>query len=278
MAVASISLTYSVDDGTDYRDTYIRDGIVDASNLSCYFHKSECPSADVTRHALAHDYGGYGSAFTSDCGNYTDITDVLNSDTAYPYYCRRSPGRQEFAYRFNEYNFDDIWKSYPYLTNRIITVGSGDCFTYRQTGKPINVTDVNGDGDGRSISFKNDTYNGSIDIPNANLGLQGTTYTYQGIHPPAEAKTVSCGHRCITMWAYKNPESDAPELDNPESETPRFYQCPITVSEVSNAMQDAHKIPNGVAREAAASIALQGRWSGPYNDKHWMQYQFYANG
>lgn len=268
MAVALISLTYSVDDGTNYRGTYIRDGIVNASNLSCYYHNDTCLS-EVTRYALAHDYGGYGLGPTSEsreCGDYSEIADVLNSDIAYPYW---SNGKQEFAYRFNEYNFDDVAKSYPYLTNRTITVSSGDCVTYDVTDDSAKVEGVSGDGDGFEISYKNDTNNGSIIIPSASLGRQGTTYIYRGTKPVAEAETTfSCGDRCITMWAYKNPEST----------NPRFYQCPITVSAVSNAWQEAHNIPNGVAREAAASIALQGRWFGDITNQQWTQYQFYANG
>lgn len=266
MAVASINLTYSVDDGTDFRGTFIREGIVNASNLSCYYGSGKCPQT-VTRHALAHDYGEYAGSF--ECGNYTKLDEVLNSPLNYPYYCRNTPNMQEFSYRFNEYNFDDKKKSYPYFTNRILTVQSGDCLTYEETNRTY-LRDVTGDGSGYKISFRNDTYNNSISLPKSSLGNFATTFIYRDIKPPAEAKANACGDRCITMWAYQNPVTS--------NLTGRFYQCPINVSSVSNATQNAHRIPDDVAREAAASIALQGRWSGTIDDQHYTQYQFYANG
>lgn len=174
---------------------------------------------------------------------------------------------REYSYRFNEYNLDDTEKSYPYFTNRIITVRSGNCFIYEETNRTY-LPDVTGDGSGYNISFRNDTFNGSISIPRASLGRSATTFIYRGIKPPAEAKAIACGDRCLTMWAYKNPATD--------NFNGTFYQCPINVTSVSNATQDIHKIPDDVAREAAASIALQGRWTGKKHD--YTQYQFYANG
>lgn len=171
---------------------------------------------------------------------------------------------QEFSYRFNEYNPNDLQKSYPFFSNRTVTAWSDPCFTYNETNRTP-LPDVKGDGAGVKISYKNDTFNDSISIPNSSLGDQGTTYVYRGIRPPADATAISCGPRCITMWAYKNPKS----------ENPRLYQCPINVSAVRNATQDAHNIPNGVARVAAASIALEGRFSGNFD---FTQYQFYADG
>lgn len=273
MAVALISLTFSVDDGVDFRDTYTRHGTVNASDLSCYYHYNndnhqyDCPRP-VTRHALAHDYGEYASSF--DCKNYTEIAEVVYSTLNSPYYCRTTPRMQEFSYRFNEYNPNDTQKSYPFFSNRTVTASSGHCFTYDETNR-TSLPDVSDDGGGLQISYKNDTFNASISIPNSSLGSQGTTYIYRGIHPPADAAPadaggIACGPRCITMWAYENPVSDHP---------PRFYQCPISVSAVRNAMQDVHNIPDGVARVAAASIALQGRYSGTSD---FTQYQFYADG
>lgn len=265
MAVALISLTYSVGDGTDYRGTFIRDGNVNASDLSCYhrLHSRYCAPPAMGQ-ALARDYGEYASSY--ECGNYTEIAEVLNSDSNHPFYCRNIPHMQKFAYRFNEYNIDDKQKSYPYFSNRTITTWSGDCFTY----DGFNIThlpDVNGNGAGWNISYKNNSFENHISIPKSSLGKNGTTYIYRDINPPPEAKEIACGDRCITMWAYENPESH-----------PRLYQCPINVSPVSNATQDAHKIPDGVARLAAASIALQGRWGGRLSNRSFTQYQFYAYG
>lgn len=81
MAVALINLTYSVDDGTDFRGTFIREGIVNASDLSCYYKAGKCPQT-ATRHAPAHDYGVNARSF--ECAIYTDINEVLNSPLNYP--------------------------------------------------------------------------------------------------------------------------------------------------------------------------------------------------
>ena len=80
------------------------------------------------------------------------------------------------------------------------------------------------------------------------------------------------------MWAYK-------AAGYGESST--FYQCPITVSnvtEVSNntpvandtqVSNDTQKVSDGMARLAAAAIALQGRPSG---NNTGIKYQLYTSG
>lgn len=267
MAVASISLTYSVDDGTDYRGTYIKDGIVNASYLSCYQSPGlDCEEFIATGHALAHAYGEYGSPFA--CGEYTELAEVLNSTLDYTYYRRLTPQKQEFAYRFNEYNPTDEKFSYPHFTNRIITAWSGACLSYNVTGK-VQVPGISGDGQGQNMSYGNGTFNGSIPIPDSALGLSSTTYIYRDTKPPeANGPATACGDRCVMMWASRNPSA----LNGSTT----LFQCPINVSPVSNAMQDAHQVPDSVARIAAASIALQGRWSSNNGDYDYTQYQFYA--
>lgn len=269
MAVASISLTYSVDDGTDYQSTFIRDGIVNASYLSCYQRAGlDCKTSIATGHALAHAYGESGSPFA--CGEYTELAEVLKSTTYYMYYCRQTPQKQEFAYRFIEYNPADESNSYPHFTNRIITAWSGACLSYNVTGM-VKVPEISNDGQGQNMSYGNSTFNGSINIPGSALGLASTTYIYRDNNPPEENPATACGDRCIMMWASKNPGA------SPNAST-TLYQCPINVSPVSNATQDAHQVPASVARIAAASIALQGRWSLNNGDRDYTQYQYYAYG
>ena len=113
-----------------------------------------------------------------------------------------------------------------------------------------------------------------IAIPREYLGREGTTYIYQGKHDPTSATIYICGDRCIWMWAYKNPSGYPPESPEPSA----FYQCPVSISVVNNASLPQHSIPDGVAKIAAASIALQGRFAGPVNDPDYKQYQFYASG
>lgn len=148
MAAASISLTYSLHDGTEYQGSFIRNGIVNAFYLSCYKRAElDCEKLVATGHALAHAYGEYGSSFA--CSEYTELAEVLNSTVDYIYYCRQTPQRREFAYRFNEYNEQ---YSYPHFTNRIITAWSGACFSYIVTGM-VKVPDVSGDDQGKKYEI-----------------------------------------------------------------------------------------------------------------------------
>lgn len=249
-----------MDDGTSYNDTYLRDGQVQVSNLSCYFHKRNCPTP-ITIHALAHAYGE--TALASECGNFSELTAGTKSKQDYRYFCKRNVPRQEFAYRFKEYNPNDTQRAYPYFTDRIITASSGDCLEFDQAG--ATVPDEVGNMDATNYTYRiTQSENGSISIPNSSLGREGTTYIYRGITVPAKASAYSCGPRCILMWAYKNPGA---------TDGPKFYQCPVNISLVSNSTVPAHDVSDAVARVAAASIALQGRF-----DPSFRQYQFYAKG
>ena len=257
-----VSLTYSVVDGTNWKDTYTRPGLANASNLKYY---SIGPhggySGDVTNQARAHANGEVALAFP--CGPYNDTSQILESQDDYRYYCRKTPNRQEFAYCFNEYNPNDTHQSYPRFTNRIITASSGECFEYRMVGEPRDGSDGNVD-----YKYTNGTVNGNITIPGQSSAFEGTTYIYQGINTPQKAVKYACGPRCIWMWAHK---SRGP---NPGQKSV-FYQCPITVNLVSNTTDDTQKISDDMARIAAASIALQGR---PSSNNIWKQYQLYTFG
>lgn len=242
-------------------------GTVNASDLACYykeFDQNSCPE-DVTAQAVAHSYGEL--ALRSSCGLYDDISDLQNSKYDYSYYCRRDG--QEFAYRFNDYNPNDTQKVYPLFTNRTITASSGSCFTYSRLGNATMTRDTAGDLEALNYTYTNGTFEDTIVIPKQSLGLSGTTYVYRGVKLPQHATTYACGDRCMWMWAFK--------AQSPEEE-PAFYQCPITISGVSNATNAAQNVSNDVARIAAASIALQGRWAGTFQNKIWTQYQFYPAG
>ena len=239
-----VSLTFSVDDGRDYNDTYIRPGTANASNLTCYsdyFNHGSC-GGDVASQALAHAYGDL--ARSSECGPYTNIPEVLKYKNNYGYYCKRARHQQEFAYRFNEYNPLDIQKVYPRLTDRTITASSGDCLKYSMIGDPTTVD--NGD---LLYKYTNHTYNGSIRIPGESGAIDGTTWVYRDTKIPQEADEYACGPRCIKMWAHRA---------NGHGEHSTFYECPITVNHVSNSLHNEQDVSDGIARLAAASIALQG--------------------
>ena len=254
-----ISLTYSVVDGTSWNDTYTRPGLANAANLTCYSYNplGTC-GGDIPSQARAHANGDVALGFP--CGPYNDTLQVLESKNDYRYYCRRTRYQQVFAYRFNEYNPNDTQKNYPLFTNRIITASAGQCFNYTMDGEPSDASDGNS-----LFKFKNETYSGNITIPAQSGAWDGTTFIYGGTRIPEEAVTYACGPRCILVWAHRA---------RGHGEESTFFQCPITVNLVSNA-NGTQQVPNGIARLAATSIALQGR---PYPKNIWKQYQLYTFG
>ena len=163
-----ITQTYSVPGGTNWNDTYVRGSHVNATNLTCYYHhiydarQYICDKSDETVQGIVHLYGEYafGSLSESnDCEKYTTIEDILRSRTNPKYYCRRTSGRQEFAYRFLEYNPKDDQRTYPFLTNRTITASAGPCYSYS-----VSHVDKGTESGGRwsNYTYSNGTFSGSI--------------------------------------------------------------------------------------------------------------------
>ena len=218
---------------------------------------------------MAHSWGEQ-SQNNADCEPYDDLADILNSKEDPPYFCRRTPGKQEFAYRFKEYNPNDKQKIYPAFTDRIITVSSDAYLKYNVSSNADNpevIANCFGLA-GYAYAYQNSTYNNTACIPISSSGWSATTYMYFGVRTPALDEDFSCGNRCKRIWAYR---SNGPYA---AKNSAAFFQCPVTVNEVSNTTSDQHQIPDAVARAAAASIALQGRWTGNVTDKVWVQYQF----
>lgn len=265
--VALISLTYTVNDGKTYNDTYFSNGPVNVANLTGYFNGDRLLSAEDNQ-ALAHTYGETSQS-NKECESYEDIADVYRSPNNPPYFCRRTVGKHEFAYRFKEYNPKDIERDYPSFTHRIITTSSGVCLKYTELGQSDGL-DLNKNMAAKNFAFFNSTYKSNISIPISHLGWASTTYIYRGPDIPSLDQDNSCGARCLWIWAHRD--------SVPNNNVSTFFQCPITISEVSNMTTDLYNVPDSVARVAAASIALQGRWVlGPQpNTKIWTQYQFYA--
>ena len=246
----------------------MRPSRVNFADLSCFYHfvydrkTYRCEASELT-HGIVHAYGesAYGSLTQAkDCVQYSDVADVVHSQRNPVYFCRRFPGQQEFAYRFLEYNPRDQQQTYPFLTNRVITVSAGQCTVY-------SVTSVKRGSDIGSQWTKyklNDTTAGELLIPARIDNFDGTVYIYRDRGIPQDATRWSCGPRCIRMWAHKTVFSNEPTT---------VYQCPITVSPVRNASLHQHRINDGVARLAASAIGLEG---GKSNSDHgWTQFQFY---
>ena len=266
--VALINLTYNLNDGTDWNGTYTIPGKVNVSDISCYHRAGGCPAEDhqdVTQ-ANAHSNGELAAA--DECGSYNTTADILSSKKDYTYFCRRTPGRQEFAYRFSEYNPRDEQKTFPHFTNRTITASSGPCIIYSQVNNVLG-PDINGLMSAWNYTFTNGSYTSNIMIPVNREAWNGTTYVFRGVRIPQEADAWSCGPRCMWMWAHKSPGA---------GEDPLFYQCPITVSHVRNVMDPRHDLADGLARVAASSIGLQGRYVNMSSHLIWTQYQSYPYG
>lgn len=266
-----MTLTYDFEAGSNYKGTYRTTDTVNAPDLSCYFHNRTCPiprgaddlSAEETKQGLAHNHGQ--SSMSSDCGLYFDskfeTSKVYKDKDKYQYYCNRNLGQQQFAYRFLEFNPKDKERTYPWLTDRVITTSSGKCTVYNETDsergdrqQKYNITSTDGS--------ETDT----IDIPFAVEQMRATTWIYRGKLEPAKAKDQQCGRRCINVWAHRNAGMGEPST---------FYKCPITVGEVSNAKNDAQKVPDDIAYLAGASIAVNGRARiANVKQLDWTQYQF----
>ena len=266
-SVALLSQTYSFDDGRDWSGTYITDGAVNVPNLTCYFHcqgvHPVCEPYPVITQGIAHNYGEQAESLP--CGLYNETMEILSLNDNFPYYCRRTPNMQEFAYRFLEWNPEDTQRSYPFLSNRIITASSGRCINYTGLPNPVLVRDDDGHLAAWNFTYQNNSYVGSVIVPTASTLEGGTTYLYRGFHPPEGATIFACGPRCIWMWAQR--------YDGYNS-TSEFFQCPITISPVKNSHDPIFDVPDGVARLAAASIGLQGRFAGKGEDANWAQSQY----
>ena len=173
-------------------------------NLRCYHHwdltadkerlfhwgfpTDEYLTRDTTgaelQQALAHRHGDAGhDALTerSPCGAYDTTEDILNDEIPCRYHCRRQRDRQEFAYRFLEFDPEDAGDAYPSLTNRIVRASSGPCLSYNQSG--LERPDLPDPLDQR-VSVWNYTYTnssnftGTITIPVKLDTINGTTYVY----------------------------------------------------------------------------------------------------
>lgn len=267
ISVARVTLTFDMADGRAFNDTYTTHGIVNASSLSSYYNDGS-KNWLVSAHATAHSYGV--QAHDVPCGSYQTIADVLDSKHDYSYYC--STSNPEFTYRFNEYNPADFQKAYPRFTDRTITASAGECLVYDVKNQTDGPNEVDARGPGSTFLYGNDTFTEEIRIPKSYLGSGYTTYLYRGSRPPPNATSQTCGDpRCMWMWALRN------ELDK---EQPKFYQCPITISEVRNTQNESQIVSNDVARIAAVSIGLEGRWVGnpQVGRRNFRSYQYYNLG
>ena len=258
-----LGLMSSMDGGTDSNGTFNRpNGSVNVTNLECYRLGPDCPTAPETPQSLAHAFGEI--TFSQNECPYSTDGDIQNSPQRCFYFRRND--NQELAYRYVEYNLQDTTYAYPYLTDRIIKSSVGHCYQY-------NVSDDKLQGQIRMLTFNNATYSGILPIPYPDAGDDATTFVYNGTLAPQNTTVEACGPRCVRLYAYRGVGAQT-------NRTRAMFQCPITVGLVSNATQNAHNVSDAIARLAAASIALTGRYSdaGLGTPKIWRQYQLFPWG
>ena len=263
-----------MDGGTDATTITTRNGTVSVSRIDCYYAENRCgnrPDAppEITQ-SQAHTYGELTRGQMR-CP-YTTDQDIYNSPQNCTYFYNSVS--LEFAYRFAEYNPHDRARAYPYLTKRIVRASADNCHQYSVSS--IDAIDSQ-DGEKATWMFRyhNQTFNGSLPIPKADAANDSSTYVYNGLLAPQNATVQSCGPRCIQLFALRN---EGTATTRPRS----LFQCSVTVSNVSNANEDAHHLPDDNARLAAASIALSGRYTRPIGggprQRQWQQYQLYPFG
>ena len=269
--IAMLSLNYSMDLGTGSADTYTVPGTISAPRLDCYTNGNNCEASLVAPQTTAHSFGELTRGET--CCPYNTTADIFSADQSCPYFC--SADKQQFAYRFNEYNPLDNTSSYPYLSYRLITSNVEACYEYDvDWGKSYLKDSPDGKQDTQVFSFHNNTYSSQIPIPNSAGSFNSTTYVYNGTNIPQLATLVACGPRCLTIYTLR--------LGIPPSGgilPATIFGCDISVSNVTNITAPWQVYSNDMARLAIASIALTGRSFDPAGPGiSWQQYQLYPWG
>ena len=264
---------YSWDGGSNSSGTTWSDDTVLFPKLDCYYDNGTCATAEgrppEIAPNLAHSYGELiASQFPC---SYSSDDDILSSNQTCDYFY--STTSHEFAYRYSEFNPQDLAGGYPFLTNRIIKASSGKCFQYDA------FFNNQKDRFGMTLwTFNDGKHNNTISIPVEDTAFDSTTYVYNGTLTPQKAleqpEGQACGSRCLNIFALR-------ELGTiRKGGQAQLFKCPITVGTVSNAGDNpAHALSDDNARLAAASIALTGRYTnllGPV--KEWRQYRLYPYG
>ena len=267
-----------MDGGTNSSGIVARAGNVSVPMLdSYYYHDVNQIGAqpagpgypEEINQGQAHAYG-VNTRSQKRCLYSTD-DDIIASNQSCIYFYNRN-GR-DFAFRYSEYDPQDTARSYPYLTDRIVKASTGDCHQYAVSSSYLR--DSNDGLQAEFVwSFNNDTYDGVLPIPKASQAFDSTTYVYNGTDLPQNTTTEACGPRCLWVYAFQ----DTGPLR--EMKPPELYQCPITITDVSNVTNDAQMLSDDNARIAAASITLTGRYTNPNRseEKHWEQHRLYPFG
>jgi hypothetical protein len=164
---------------------------------------------------------------------------LLHNDM-YMYYWA---GPDYFQYVFQQWSYDGDSPIGQFYSNRSIAA-SCTCAVY----------DVKEGANGSTNDIQYQSSTGQMMTRSFKL-IQPNSTTYY-----TNAEAIDCGDRCANVCAFEN-----------NGEAGYYYECQVTLSNVTNVYDPSHEISDYTARTAAASIALQGYQS----DAQDAQYQRY---
>ncbi|KAL9034354.1 MAG: hypothetical protein Q9214_007082, partial [Letrouitia sp. 1 TL-2023] len=263
-------LTYSWDGGTNSTGIVTSPGSVVVPKLDCYYDDGRCyTTPDAPTEAapfLAHTYGETASSLFR-CP-YTTDEDIFQANQSCAYFTNTA--KPEFAYRYLEFNPDDVAGVYPYLTKRLVKASPSECSQY-ETFRSRDERDRYGL---TLWHFNDGAENKTISIPLVNTALDSTTYIYNDTTIPQDSIDQACGPRCLYVYALRQ---QGPRRNNTLN---TLFQCQINITNVTNIGDQVQVLADRNARLAAASIALTGRYTNLISRdvKEWRQYQLYPFG
>lgn len=273
--VAILPFFASLKSGYDSTGVTISQGSVAVPKLDCFYRSNvtQC-EGDIQRRldpAIAHVYGE-GRSFDDERCRYQSTDQIHRAPQTCRYLARAD--RREFAVRYADSNPADMINAYPYYgAQRFITVAATGC-NGNLTNDPSLADGHDGPKSELVWPYQNSTGFYSLSIPRSILARSSTTYIWNGTAPPPLATEYTCGPRCVVLFALRDMER------GPDHEI-TIFQCRIMISLMSNVKHPAHVLSDSIARTAAASVALSGRWrlgfvGGPPLD--WRQFQLYQDG
>ena len=271
--VAVLPFFASLKSGYDSTGVTISQGYVAVPRLDCFYRSNvtECEGDIQSRldPAIAHVYGE-GGTFRDERCRYQSTDEIHKAPQTCRYLARAD--HREFAVRYADSNPTDVINAYPYYgTQRFVTAAATECNGNLTTISPTLADGGDGPESEFVWPFQNSTGIYSLSIPRAILARDSTTYIWNGTATPPLATLQTCGPRCIVLFALR-------DMDRDPNHEITIFQCRITISLVFNVKNPVHVLSDSIARTAAASIALSGRWRLREGFLDWRQFQLYQDG
>lgn len=254
ISLAVLPLFVLLKSGYNSSGITVSQGYVAVPRLDCFYRHdmAECEENHYPGDAtIAHTYGKRRTFGDLDC-DYQSFDDIYKGPQTCLYFIRND--RREFTVRYADSNPTDLINAYPYYgAKRIITIAATNC------NGTFNVTDhdtvASSDGIDSDFAwpFENSTGTYPLSIPRSILAAYSTTYVWNDTELPPSSTSEACGPRCVVLYALRDMHR------GPKHEI-SIFQCHVTISPMANVKDPAHVLSDSMARTAAASIALSGRW------------------